>query len=300
MGQPLQLPQYFQGHPAAGGPFFPYGNVAALGGYYGGSDHSQNYHPHFAPSHCVPPIAYGYASNYGFAMPQHQHHHHPQQQYNVGNMLSSMEDMNGIDDDDGSDRDDFVDGGDFAGTNFEDLRGDPERPKEADSDSLRVIPSGPSSCNTVSDESELSGLPQHGSNPGSILYDAGGNSNSCSGEMGLRSSSSCSVGNGQIQTPQVNNSYKQQQQQQQQQQHLGQQQTSPLASGTPNTQVVPGNGNVVNQVGRGPVLVMPPQVQNGNQHQMYGQPGSAALQETQPQQTIHHQQQNQKCKLGLD
>jgi hypothetical protein len=74
-------------------------------------------------------------------------------------MPSSVEDMNGIDDDDGSDRDDFVDGGDFAGTNFEDLRGDPERPKEADSDSLRVIPSGPSSCNTVSDESELSGLP---------------------------------------------------------------------------------------------------------------------------------------------
>jgi hypothetical protein len=89
MGQPaqapLQLPPYFQGHPAAGGPFFPYGNVAALGGYYVGSYPNQNCHPHhyphFAPSPCVPPMSpmtYGYAPNYGYGMPQ-PHHHHPQQ-----------------------------------------------------------------------------------------------------------------------------------------------------------------------------------------------------------------------------
>jgi hypothetical protein len=54
---PLQLPPYFQGHPTAGGPFFPYGNVASLEGYYGGSYPNQNYHPHFAPSSCVLPNA---------------------------------------------------------------------------------------------------------------------------------------------------------------------------------------------------------------------------------------------------
>jgi len=193
-------------------------------------------------------------------------------------MPSSVEDMNGIDDDDGSDRDDFVNGNDFVGTNFEDLRGDPERPKEADSDSLRVIPSGPSSCNTVSDDSELSAMPQHGSNPGSNLFDAGGNSNSCPGEMGGgRSSSSCSGGNPQV--PQQT-SYSQQLQQQQQ--------SPPVPTGGSACNSV---GNMNSQLSRAPVLVMPPQSQNNSiqQQQLYNQ-------QTGMQQQLM-QQQHQKCKL---
>ena len=65
---------------------------------------------------------------------------------------------------------------------FENMRGDPERPKEPDSESLRVIPSGPSSCNTVYDDSDLGSQPSVP--PQNQFLD---NEN--------RSSSSCSGGN---------------------------------------------------------------------------------------------------------
>lgn len=129
-------------------------------------------------------------------------------------------------------------GGDFSrsggGDGFDDMRGDPERPKEPDSESLRVIPSGPSSCNTVYDDSDFS------SQPSVPTSNGGGNGHVFENEN--RSSSSCSGGNG----PTVSASSSQQQ---------------PLGNQQVQQQSVP--------VTRGPVLVMPPHQQIQPQNQNY-------------------------------
>lgn len=89
--------------------------------------------------------------------------------------------------------DDRLDDDDSDFENFE-IRGDPERPKEPDSESLRVIPSGPSSCNTIYDDSDLASqpsVPPPGSNGNNGLFDSPVMVDS-NGSVQNRSSSSCS------------------------------------------------------------------------------------------------------------
>jgi len=125
---------------------------------------------------------------------------------------------------------------DYGVTNFDDLRGDPERPKEPDSESLRVIPSGPSSCNTVDDDSDLS------SQPSVPTSNGGGNGSNgpTTFENENRSSSSCSGGNMPIQQPQ------------------------PVSLPSSQTQIQQPSlqeSSVTVVANRGPVLVMPPHSQ---------------------------------------
>lgn len=79
------------------------------------------------------------------------------------------------------------------GASFEDIRGNHDRVKEPDSESLRVIPSGPSSCNTVYDDSDLASQPSvpppassNGNNNG-MIFDS-----PVMVDTNNRSSSSCS------------------------------------------------------------------------------------------------------------
>jgi hypothetical protein len=171
---------------------------------------------------------------------------------------------------------------DFA--NFDDLRGEPTRGKEADNDSLRVIPSGPSSCNTVYDDSDFSSqpsVPPH-SNGTSGMFE-----NGSVGEVNTRSGSSCSGGGAVLQQPIS---------------------SCMMASQQSPTATCPTANNVspVNQ-SRAPVLVMPPQ-NSVPQNTGHGQP-SPQLQQQQHQilqqqqqhmysQQAHPQQQQlQQCKF---
>ncbi|CAL8139260.1 unnamed protein product [Orchesella dallaii] len=151
-----------------------------------------------------------------------------------------------------------VDDDDDFGANFDDLRGDPERPKEPDTESMRVIPSGPSSCNTIYDDSDLASQPSVPPNSCSngALFD----SPMMMGEQNNRSSSSCSNNNGGMSSnnscsSMANNPASQ-----------SQSQMSPMVQ--PTTPIPPPSAQRTT-----PVLVMPPQ--NSGQQQQCMQNGQA-------------------------
>lgn len=156
-----------------------------------------------------------------------------------------------------------LDDGDYPRhSDFDDFRADPERNKDMDSESLRVIPSGPSSCNTEFEDSDLS------SQPSVPPSSNGGNSQSYENEN--RSSSSCS-GNVLQSASTLNTSVAASaptptQHQLQQPQQVATQQNSTSRNNTTS------------------VLVMPPHVQQ--QQQQYQQMPNQSQTVQQPVQTI--------------
>lgn len=176
--------------------------------------------------------------------------------------------------------DDGDDDSDFG--NFDDIRGDPERPKEPDTESMRVIPSGPSSCNTVYDDSDLASqpsVPPPGSNGGNTsggnIFDSPMMVDPNAMTSNNRSSSSCSNN--------TNNSCAM----------IGQQQMSPcVPQQAPTTPGVPQpqqQAPILNGVARAPApnLVMPPQG-SGPQQQNMMQNGTP----------MYHQQQQMAINNG--
>lgn len=176
--------------------------------------------------------------------------------------------------------DDGDDDSDFG--NFDDIRGDPERPKEPDTESMRVIPSGPSSCNTVYDDSDLASqpsVPPPGSNGGNTsggnLFDSPMMVDPNAMTSNNRSSSSCSNN--------TNNSCAM----------IGQQQMSPCvpqqAPTTPGVPQPPQQAPIINGAARAPApnLVMPPQG-SGPQQQSMMQNGTQ----------MYHQQQQMSMNNG--
>ncbi|XP_021960551.1 uncharacterized protein LOC110856375 isoform X2 [Folsomia candida] len=198
-------------------------------------------------------------------------------------MPSSVEEMNNGD---GGHYDVGTGNGFNAAANFtdDDLRADLENRglhhKEADSDSLRVIPSGPSSCNTVygddntsdiSSQSAPMSVPPPPSSVGGGIFDHGqAGSSDIMNNSHQRSSSSCSGGPPSVQTfpqPGSNSNSSCMMATTSGGGGSGTMASSPFQPSPSGVMTNSNNNSPPNQVGRGPVLVMPTNPQQQQQVQ---------------------------------